>query len=266
MTQPQTQPFTPGQVVDFSRSQMRQRTYPGVLRTWTATVAGAVATGAWSYDINDTTVTYNATVAPDTIAIIAQGLQTFHIGSPEAFRLANATVAAGVITIQSRSVDDPVWSLSNPVDFTGTLTLADITAATTDLELGVAVALIDSNTIRHLAPGDTAASAIFGISAEMPASALKMNSGSPADFDVYEVGAQVDILTKGEIPVLVEMAIAIGDPVFVRHTATGTEVFGAFRNLADGGDTVQLTDARWTEPSWTDSQGRLVAMLNINIP
>jgi len=50
-------------------------------------------------------------------------------------------------------------------------------------------------------------------------------------------------LRHGHVWVLAEVAVAYGDPVFVRHVAAGGEELGRFRNDADAGDATQLPGA-----------------------
>jgi hypothetical protein len=73
----------------------------------------------------------------------------------------------------------------------------------------------------------------------------------------------MDLLRKGRVWVVVEEAVTPGDAVFVRHTAAGLEVKGAFRNDADGGDAVDIsTKARWE----STTTGAGIALLDLNLP
>lgn len=71
------------------------------------------------------------------------------------------------------------------------------------------------------------------------------------------------VMRRGRIWVRVEEAVAVGDPVFFRHTAGGggSEI-GAFRNDADTATCDQLTQAAWLQ----GSSGAGVALLEVNIP
>jgi hypothetical protein len=73
-----------------------------------------------------------------------------------------------------------------------------------------------------------------------------------------------NVLRKGRIVVRAEVAVAIGDPVFVRHTVNGgTTAVGRFRNNADTARADQVTAARWvTSTSGADQ----LAVLEINLP
>jgi len=71
------------------------------------------------------------------------------------------------------------------------------------------------------------------------------------------------VLRRGRIWVRVEEAVAVGDPVFFRHTAGGggSEI-GAFRNDADTASCDQVTAAAWLQGSAAAG----VALLELNIP
>lgn len=70
-------------------------------------------------------------------------------------------------------------------------------------------------------------------------------------------------LTKGIIAVPVEVDIAIGDPVFFRHTDNGLLVGKFFRNDADGGNADEITvGAKWFKPALAGSH----AYLELNLP
>lgn len=267
MTQPQQQPYIAGQIIDRSRTELRSRVYPARTTKWTATVGGVAASGEYSFFISGTKIQYAATVPPDTNDTIAGSLQLDFIGNNEALKIAYATVSGAVVTIEERmpGFGFELTGATQPVG--ATLDLVDATPAGGDLALGIAVALVDDDpdSIRTLSGSDTAAR-VFGITAFGPGSELKLNTGNPNDVDVYEEGASVDLILAGPAIVQVETDIAIGDPVFVRKTATGTEVAGAFRNDADGGDAVQLANAMWIKPSYLDRQKRKVARLLIRNP
>lgn len=71
------------------------------------------------------------------------------------------------------------------------------------------------------------------------------------------------IMRKGTVVVVVEEAVAPGDPVFVRAVATGGELAGAFRMQADASDCIDIS--AWA--SWlTTSTGAGLAALSITLP
>jgi hypothetical protein len=68
-------------------------------------------------------------------------------------------------------------------------------------------------------------------------------------FHGYHANKEMDILTFGKIWVRTEAAVVKGDPVFFRHTATGDEVLGAFRNGDDSGDCTIVQGATFERPA-----------------
>ncbi len=85
----------------------------------------------------------------------------------------------------------------------------------------------------------------------------------------YTNGSTVSAMQSGKVYVLLDagVTVSIGDPVWVRHNATGTEVPGAFRTSADGTDAVPLTafgfKGSWLSSQFTDMDGNNVAPLYI---
>lgn len=69
------------------------------------------------------------------------------------------------------------------------------------------------------------------------------------------------LLRKGTIWVVPEDDVSPGDPVRVRHTATGNERFGAFMTAADGTDTGIIGNAEWL----TSASGGSPALLEIDL-
>lgn len=62
----------------------------------------------------------------------------------------------------------------------------------------------------------------------------------------YVDGDAINTLKRGRVWVKSEAAIAIGDPVYLRHTANGaTKLPGMFTDNADNGKCYLLTGARW---------------------
>lgn len=61
----------------------------------------------------------------------------------------------------------------------------------------------------------------------------------------YAPQAVLSVLTEGSIWVKPEEAVVVGDPVYVRAVAAGTEKAGAFRKSADGSDTIQLSSSKY---------------------
>lgn len=81
------------------------------------------------------------------------------------------------------------------------------------------------------------------------------------DADGPVEGENAEILNRGRVWVIVEEAIAITDPVFLRHTAN---VFtpGSFRTDADTANADELTNCRWL----TETSAAGIALLEVNAP
>lgn len=74
---------------------------------------------------------------------------------------------------------------------------------------------------------------------------------------------QLDYLTKGDIGVYVEEAVAITDGVYFRHTANGAgkDVIGRFRTDSDTATCDQIVNARWVKGAGAGE----IAVLNIDL-
>lgn len=60
----------------------------------------------------------------------------------------------------------------------------------------------------------------------------------------YAIGDMVNFVKRGDIWVAVEVAVAVGDPAFIRYTANGGNTqLGAFRNDADTARAFQIPGA-----------------------
>lgn len=73
----------------------------------------------------------------------------------------------------------------------------------------------------------------------------------------------VSVLRKGRIYVKVETAVVQGDAAHVRAIAPGVEVIGAFRNSADGVNTIDLSGLATFKTSAAAGE---LAVLDINLP
>lgn len=79
----------------------------------------------------------------------------------------------------------------------------------------------------------------------------------------YDIGQYFTRLTVGLIYVPVETDIAIGDPVFFRHTDNGALVGNFFRNDADTANADEITaGAKWFKPALAGE----LAILELNLP
>jgi hypothetical protein len=125
-----------------------------------------------------------------------------------------------------------------------------------ELKFGVAVIPDSSNPdtqVEAFATGET----VLGVVAHEHQNAVAGTS-SLSDGDMASV------VVKGLVWVLIDQDVAVGDPVFVRHTAGAGEFLGAFRMDADTADAEEITSgAKWVEGG-TSANG--FALLEINLP
>ena len=84
----------------------------------------------------------------------------------------------------------------------------------------------------------------------------------------YSGGDVVSLLQQGDIWVELDDAItpSLGDPVFVRASASGSEVLGAFRDSQDGADCIFLSPSicQWIEAAAYNVNEKRVAKLRIH--
>lgn len=84
----------------------------------------------------------------------------------------------------------------------------------------------------------------------------------------YPIDTEVQFMTNGIIAVPVEDTVAIGDPVFWRHTAAGDERSGMFRMDADTADAVQvggIDTCRFFSAAAGTAASPAIALVKINI-
>jgi len=75
----------------------------------------------------------------------------------------------------------------------------------------------------------------------------------------YEVKEAVPFAKKGRFWVVCEAAVTPDDPVYCVHTGNK----GQFR--ADATNADQVTNARWMKGSYTNSNGDLIALLDLSV-
>lgn len=83
----------------------------------------------------------------------------------------------------------------------------------------------------------------------------------------HPVGDPLTIAQSDEVAVLLDAgaAVALGNPVFVRCTASASEQLGACRADADGGDCLRLAGATFTGASFTGLDGQNIAFARLQI-
>lgn len=79
---------------------------------------------------------------------------------------------------------------------------------------------------------------------------------------LYQQGEEITVKRKGRIWVYTEVATAVNDPVFLRHTVNAALVPGDFRIDADTARADQILNARWI----TATTAAGLAVLEINLP
>lgn len=250
-------PAMRGQIQDHARGDVRSRVWPGHPTKWSVALTGAYADGVYSFLFNGTLV--SVALTGSSLAGAATTLGATADSLAVVVGIAESTVDGATLYLEARNLDQ-TFTLTTPVVPGGvTMTLTDETEANAALRPGLMVSLNDAGHLRKLVVGDTDR-LFFGITAINPE--LDSSIGDSSAVDQWSVGANVDVITQGEVPVPVEEAVtSLDNPVYVRKVNTGVEENGAFRISVDGGDTELLANARWTSLSYTDVNGQLTAML-----
>lgn len=246
-----------GQLQDHARGTVRSRVWPGHPTKWSVALTGVYADGTYSFLFNGTKVEVVMAGSSFAGTVVALGAEADSLAL--VVGVAESTADGATLYLEARNLDQ-TFTLTTPVVPGGvTMTLTNVTSANEDLRPGLAVALDDDGHLRKLKVGDTER-LIFGITAINPE--LESSTGSSSVVDHWAVGANVDVMESGEMPVPVEEAVtSLDNPVYCRKVAAGAEENGAFRISADGGDTELMSRARWTSRSYTDATGQLTAML-----
>lgn len=122
------------------------------------------------------------------------------------------------------------------------------------------VITLDGTTRKAQLPSATGQT-VLGISWLVQIYENELNANSDSGFPD---GVMFDYLVQGEIAVYVEEDIALGDPVYFRHTANGAgkAIVGRFRNDADTNTCDLLANARWVQGASANG----LAVLAINLP
>lgn len=87
-------------------------------------------------------------------------------------------------------------------------------------------------------------------------------SGGTAGY-TYQIGDSVELVSRGRVWVTVEEAVAPGDDVYVRHTASGGNTQrGSFRTSSDSSTAALLAGARYLTTASADG----LALVDLNLP
>ncbi len=252
-----TNPAMRGQIQDHARGTVRSRVWPGHPTKWSVALTGVYADGTYSFKFNGTLV--DVTVTGSSLAGAATALGAEADSLAVVVGIAESRADGATLYLEARNLDQTFTLAAATAPGGVTMTLTDVTESNSALRPGLMVALNDAGQLRKLVTGDTER-LFFGVTAINPE--LDSSTGDPNAVDQWSVGANVDVVTQGEIPVAVEEAVtSLDNAVYVREVNTGAEENGAFRVSADGGDTQVLANARWTSLSYTDARGQLTAML-----
>lgn len=89
---------------------------------------------------------------------------------------------------------------------------------------------------------------------------------TPDDTPAYPALAHVNILERGDIWVPVDGTVAVDDDVYVRVTATGSEVVGMLRANSDSGDAFILPGAVFRTAATGTAASPALAKVSLNLP
>ena len=174
---------------------------------------------------------------------------------------ATATAAAIALAIRSNADASGAWALTQAA---GVLTVAAVSTGTAYSISTVDAKLTVAQTTTGAAGGTNVG---YGLAIEegtdftahvadgsgtLQGISVRQNAGLSSAFDDQgtPAGEVLTMLQMGKLEVLLDSGVAAvlaADDVYYRTGGTGT--IGAFRTAADGGNTVQLTSARWQGPA-----------------
>ncbi len=250
----------PGNALDGSATDPETGIFPAVQQVSVITLGGSTATGnistltitptrtasgsAWADGIPALVITVTTGVTETLTAlgelVEARALAILQLSSltdtsdwqPLADFLETITAASGVITVTTRDAGarfDVAWTSD------GLATASTSSTGTTDDELVVGTAVVVTGyTVQYqkkiAAPvAGSVATAIMGIVAEgigcKPATAGYAHK-------VFSAGSAVPVHMKGRVTGYAEAAVTVDSQVYVRKTATGTEIAGALNDAA----------------------------------
>lgn len=177
------------------------------------------------------------------------------------------TSAAAVVTVVARENGTSFTLGATTAPAPGTLVNAT-TQTGTPANLPMGIAVVYAGTGLNVITQPDASSTAFEIQGltwdgQSSADATVIPTlGQGTDFESpFSPGSMVPVAQKGVFWVHPEVDVAQGDPVFVRMTATGTEVFGQLSNVTDGGDNLQIQGV-WER----DGSANSPTMVRINLP
>jgi len=98
---------------------------------------------------------------------------------------------------------------------------------------------------------------------ELAVGAVYDDQSLPSGTTSYPQYASVPVRRRGRMFVSIDVDVAVGDAVFLRHTTAGAKKAGQWGNVADGGNADAVTGARWSKGG-TASDG--YAEIELNLP
>lgn len=250
------------------------RKYAGRPQISTLTFAGTPTDGTYSATFEDLDVD-NITVevvraggTPATDTDLAAQFVTAANNDADLRSFFIITSALGVVTIVARENGNPFTLGSVTAPAPGTLVAAVTqTSNPASLTMGTVVVLNGALSKQILPPAPGATSFQFqGITWDGQSSVdatVIPTLGTSGDFESpFAAGSMVPVMKVGVEWVHPEVDIVQGDLVFVRTTATGSQVFGALSNVADGGDNILWENAQWE----TNGSAGQPTMIRLNAP
>lgn len=246
------------------------RRFAGQPQTNTLTFGGTETDGAYTaefrnLDVDNISVSVVRATTPATNADLATAWHAAAIADADLVRLFEITVASAVVTVVSRengnTFDLVVTAVTGPATLVSAVTQS---ASPGSLLMGIGVALTGNGTKEVGPPAAATAFEISGITWDGGSAAnasVIPTLGAENFLSPFTAGDLVPVMKEGVVWISPEVAIAEGDPVFVRVVAAGAEVLGALRNDADGSDAVQIQATFETACGANE-----LCMVRLNIP
>lgn len=224
---------------------------------------GGTTDGTYTVQLDgeEGTFTFSFVAVAQTADQIADGLAAAATADPDLLNIVTVAGTPGTPVLLTFLHANQAWTITFPSNPGTNMTLTTTTAAGgTDIGLGLVVV---SGTAQNFVIAPTVASVAADFLGVTERSLFaQINRGIPTEVDAFEPGNTVSVLSRGDIVVFSEDAVTANAPVFVRTTATGTEVFGAVRSDADGGDALTWPGAIFRDTSTAAGLVRI----RVNLP
>lgn len=246
------------------------RRFSGQPQINTLTFAGTATDGAYTaefsgLDVDNISISIVRSTTPASNTDLAVAWLALALTNPDLVRLFELTSVAGVVTIVSRENGNSFVLTVTAV--TGPATLVSVvsqSSVVTSLAIAIGVSLTGNGTKEVGPPAAATAFEIVGLTWDGNASVdgtVIPTLGAETFESSFAAGSSVPVMKQGVMWVRPEVAVAEGDPVFVRVVAAGSEVMGALRIDADGSDAVQIQATFETACAANE-----LCMVRLNIP